>query len=448
MSVTPRTITLAAPPPRATATGGAPPGPPPRTGFDLFLKVETQARTAPAEGREAQTETPTGPVAPQQDATPAEAQPPAPAVAAPAPGEAPGAAEASPPLADEPPAPAPVLADQTSTTADGAPAPTAGPVLEGAGAEQTGVEAPVGSGGSSPTPEAPGPVLEGAGPGAGPAADPEAAATAAASRSDLDLEPAHAPTQPAARPAAAAQRADEATAPVDTPARPDQGRPAEQERAPGAPGRGVGLALGHERGAGHTGEHGGDGRAAAASAPAAPPGPAGPVHPAAAAPPPPAHGPAAPQAAGALAHPLSTQAHRVQALVELAVSRGAASAHLELHPAELGRVAVRLRSAAGGGLTAAMTVDRPEALQALQQAADQLRATLEERGVEVVRLEIGLSAQGRGDETKTGARSDGRDASGAPARRGGTDAATDHDHDDPPSRVRSLNPGALVDVRA
>jgi flagellar hook-length control protein FliK len=155
-----------------------------------------------------------------------------------------------------------------------------------------------------------------------------------------------------------------------------------------------------------------------------------------------------PQPTGPLTHPLSTQVHRVQALVELAVSRGAASANLELHPAELGRVSVRLRSVAGGGLTASMSVDRPEALQALQQAADQLRKTLEERGVEVVRLEIGLSAQARGDEAKTGAGSDGRDANGAGSRRGGTDAATDHDHDDAPSSVRPLNPGALIDVHA
>lgn len=456
MSVTPRTITPAAPPPRVAATGGAPPGPPPGTGFDLFLQVETQARTAPAEGREAQTETPTGPVTPQQDVAQEPAREPVVAPVAEVPADVPVTGETPAPVTEESPLPvdpALVLADQTSTTADGAPAPTAGPALEGAGTEQTGVEAPVPPGGSSPMPEAPEPVLEGAGPVAGPAVDPEAAATAAASASDPDVEPApgHAPAQaqaPARPVAAAPAEVAETPAADDAPARPEQGRPAEQERAANAPGRGIGLALGHERGAGHTGEPRGDGQPPAPGASTASPSqPAGQVQ-AAAPPVPPATGAAAPQASGALTHPLSTQLHRVQALVELAVSRGAASANLELYPAELGRVSVRLRSAAGGGLTAAMTVDRPEALQALQQSADQLRKALEERGVEVVRLEIGLSPEGRGDEARTGARSDGRDASGAGARRGGTDAATDHDHDDAPSRVRPLNPGALIDVQA
>lgn len=422
----------------------------------MFLKVETQARTAPAEGREAQTETPTGPVT-SQDAAAAQAQQDA---GTPAPGAEP---VAKVPAAVETPLPvdpAIVLADETSTTAEGAPAPMAGPALEGAGTEQTGVEAPVSPGGSSPMPEVAEPVLEGTGAVAGPAVDPEAAATAAASASDPDVEPApaQAPARPgqsaapSAEPAAvgaeeAPAHAEEAPAHAEKPARPDQGRPAEQERPAGAPGRGVSLALGHERGAGHGGEPSGDGQPAAPSTPAAHHAQAGHA-PAAASPAPVAQPAAMPQPAGALTHPLATQAHRVQALVELAVSRGAASAHLELYPAELGRVQLRMRSVAGGGLTASMTVDRPEALQALQQAADQLRRTLEERGVEVVRLEIGLSAQARGDEAKTGARSDGRDASGADARRGGTDAATDHDHDDVPSRMRPLNPGALIDVHA
>ncbi|MGK2937804.1 MAG: flagellar hook-length control protein FliK, partial [Solirubrobacteraceae bacterium] len=142
------------------------------------------------------------------------------------------------------------------------------------------------------------------------------------------------------------------------------------------------------------------------------------------------------------------QVQRMQALVDLAIQRGGiASANLELYPAELGKVQVRLRSGSGG-LSATMTVDRPEALQALQAAADQLRQSLEDQGVEIVRLDIGLSAQARDDEARTGARSDGRDSSGGTSRRGGTDAVTDHDHDDAPPTMRPLIPGALVDVRA
>lgn len=428
MSVTPRTITQATHgPPPVAASGGAPPGGPPGTGFDLFLMAEAQARTAPAEGRNSQTDATNGAVTEQDapqgtEATAQSAEVPAAAAEAPVISEEPVAV----PVAPEGEAP---LDPQTSTTTgDGTATPTA-PALEDAGAPQQGVEAPAAAeGGTSPTPEAEVPVLEGAGAEAGPAG-PEGAVTAAPSGSQTATD------EPEAPPVA--------ETPAEEPAKPGN-RP--DDRPADAPGRGHGHAYGHAEG---RGANAGDGQnpsqpaaaatpaaanaqAANAEAPVAPP----PVQPAAPATPAPAAGPL-----------LAPQVARAQALVELAMRRGQATANLELHPAELGKVQVRLRHGAAG-LTATMTVDRPEALQALQTAADQLRQSLADKGVEVVRLDIGLSAQARGDEAKTGARSDGRDASGGTSRRGGTDAVTDHDHDDAPSTVRSLTPGALVDVRA
>src|SRR3712207_8962035 len=50
----------------------------------------------------------------------------------------------------------------------------------------------------------------------------------------------------------------------------------------------------------------------------------------------------------------------------------------------------RLRSTAQG-LTAAIAADRPEALAALQQAGDDLRRSLEDRGVNVISIEVSLS---------------------------------------------------------
>ncbi|MBJ7519881.1 MAG: flagellar hook-length control protein FliK [Solirubrobacteraceae bacterium] len=432
MSVTPRTITQAThAPPRVAASGGAPPGGPPGTGFDLFLASETQARTAPAEGREAQTETPTGPVT-QQDAPQGEETAPAQpdAVADPS-AEAPATPQVSPTV-DESPL---VAEGQTSTTTGDAPASQTAAALEGVAA-QTGVEAPVVTGGSSPKPEAVVPALEGAGATAGPAGS-EIAAPAVTSEPKIAETP------------GATAAADGAEVPVEEQTAPAAGKgekPDAANRPADAPGRGNGHAFGHERGAQSGGDQG-QSQAAAAAAQAVANAEAANAN-ANAAPP-----PVMPAATPVTTLPptgplLSPQVHRMQALVELAVGRGQATANLELHPAELGTVQVRLRSVTGGGLTATMTVDRPEALQGLQAAADQLRQSLEDQGVEIVRLDIGLSAQARGDEARTGARSDGRDASGGTSRRGGMDAVTDHDHDDAPVTVRPLIPGALVDVRA
>lgn len=438
MSVTPRTIPPAThAPPSVARSGGPPPGAPPGTGFDEILALQSQARTAPAEGRTGQTDTPTGAVD-DQDATQRDAVP----------GEEPGtvsdpAAAVEPEVPTEAPVPTPDAAGasqvdiqvlpseaETSTTTTDPAATAAGspvPVLEGSGTAQPGVEAPATAitGASSPMPEAPVAVLEGTGTEAGPATGQEAAATVAASApepSETPASPAAATTSPGVDSAAAAKAGPkpEATA-TQRPAAGDQPK---------------------QQGGEQTGSSGQPATPAAAA-----PAPAPQAAPPAAAPP--AHAAAQPQTAAG-APMLPGTVHRMQALVDFAVRKGHAQAHLELHPAELGQVNVRLRSAAGGGLTATMTVDRPEALQALQAAADQLRQSLEDQGVEVARLDIGLSAQARGDEARTGAREDGRDASGGIARRRGTDAA-DPDHDDPdlaPATVRPLNPGALVDVQA
>lgn len=438
MSVTPRTIPPATHAPPSVARSGGPPGAPPGTGFDQILALQSQARTAPAEGRTGQTDTPTGAVddqdATQRDAVPGEepgtVSDPAAAVEPPAPVEAPAPTPAAD-TAGESQVDIPVLPSEaeTSTTTNDPAATAAGssvPVLEGSGTAQPGVEAPEPAitGASSPMPEAPVTVLEGTGTEAGPATGQEAAATVAASApepSETPASPAAATTSPGVDPAAAKAGSKPEAAASQQPAAGDQPKQqsGEQTGSPGQP------------------------ATPAASAPspapqAAPPATA-----------PPAHAAAQPQTAAGTPM-LPSTVHRMQALVDFAVRKGHAQAHLELHPAELGQVNVRLRSAAGGGLTATMTVDRPEALQALQVAADQLRQSLEDQGVEVARLDIGLSAQARGDEARTGAREDGRDASGGISRRRGTDAA-DPDHDDPdlaPATARPLNPGALVDVQA
>lgn len=433
MSVTPRTITQTTHgPPRVAPSGGAPPGGPPGTGFDLILQREAQARTAPAEGREAQTDTTNGAVteqdAPQTTETPAPGSTPAaevtePAAGVPATPEAPTVPQAEP-----------VLEGETSTTTTGdAPASPAVPALEGAETvPQQGVEAPAAPpGGTSPKPEVTVPALEGAGTVAGPAGS-ETAAPAETS----EPETATTPQQPAAPVAATEDDGKEPNPNANPPGKPEG--PRGPETAP------HGHAYGHDQN-GKRGDEQAANQPAAAATPAATNSQAANANPVASAP------PVQPAAVTPMPHTgplLAPQVQRMQALVDLAIQRGGtASANLELYPAELGKVQVRLRSGSGG-LSATMTVDRPDALQALQAAADQLRQSLEDQGVEIVRLDIGLSAQARGDEAKTGAHSDGRDASGGDSRRGGTDAVTDHDHDDAAPTMRPLIPGALVDVRA
>lgn len=434
MSVTPRTITQTTHgPPRVTPSGGAPPGGPPGTGFDLILQLEAQARTAPAEGREAQTDITKGAVteqdAPQTTETPAPGSTPAevtePAADVPATPEAPTAPQAEP-----------VLEGETSTTTTGdAPASPAVPALEGAETvPQQGVEAPAAPpGGTSPKPEVTVPALEGAGTVAGPAGSETAAPLATS-----EPETATTPQQPAA-PVAATEGDGKEPNPNANPSAP--GKPDGPRGPETAP---HGHANGHDQNGKRGDEQAAD-QPAAASTPAATNSQAAHANPVASPP------PVQPAVVTPMPHTgplLAPQVQRMQALVDLAIQRGGtASANLELYPAELGKVQVRLRSGSGG-LSATMTVDRPEALQALQAAADQLRQSLEDQGVEIVRLEIGLSAQARGDEAKTGARSDGRDASGGTTRRGGMDAVTDHDHDDAAPTMRPLIPGALVDVRA
>ncbi|MBJ7331964.1 MAG: flagellar hook-length control protein FliK, partial [Solirubrobacteraceae bacterium] len=279
-----------------------------------------------------------------------------------------------------------VVADEVSTglpsttTAD-AQASAIVPVLEGIGTAQPGVEAPAAVGGLSPTPEATVPVLEGSGTVAGPAVGSESTG------SEPPLATAPVLTDADSAPAIAAQAAEAEKLPGASGAKgTDAGTAGDQPKQQTAPASAP---------------------VAEAPAPVAPSGVGG-LATQAPAPQAPAL-PTAVQAAHGTSGPfLAAQILKVQTLIDLATRNGSASARIELHPEELGKVEVRLRSAAGGGLTASMTADRPEALQALAAAGDQLRKQLEDRGIDVLRLDINLSAEARG-EARTGARQDGTD---------------------------------------
>src|SRR5205085_6913357 len=96
----------------------------------------------------------------------------------------------------------------------------------------------------------------------------------------------------------------------------------------------------------------------------------------------PAQAPHAP-APTAAPSPLNTAqaVERIQAMVQLAHSRGSAQARIELHPAELGGVTIQLQ-VAHDGLRAHIAADRPEALPLLQKAAGDLQRSLGSRGID------------------------------------------------------------------
>ena len=159
-----------------------------------------------------------------------------------------------------------------------------------------------------------------------------------------------------------------------------------------------------------------------------------------------------PQAAPGLQ--LAATVERLRDLVQVASRNGAAHARLQLHPAEFGGIEVRLRSAANG-VTAKITADRPEAVQALQQAAVELRQSLQERGLTVLDVEVSLaSAEGSGAHdaaAQAGGSQSGLDSDSTSDDRRGMDAAPDiNDLDDPElgAAPRGDAGAVLVDVLA
>lgn len=141
-------------------------------------------------------------------------------------------------------------------------------------------------------------------------------------------------------------------------------------------------------------------------------------------------------------------AERVQELVRIATTRaGTARAVLQLRPAELGQVDVHLRTTRNG-LVATIAAHEQVGHDALQQAGNELRRTLEDKGVQLHSLDLQLGA-GQNGFTNQG---DAREASSG---RRGAGASHDLGSDDTPAEddltithAPSTPAGALVDVQA
>ncbi|MCD6727179.1 MAG: flagellar hook-length control protein FliK [Solirubrobacteraceae bacterium] len=137
----------------------------------------------------------------------------------------------------------------------------------------------------------------------------------------------------------------------------------------------------------------------------------------------------------------------IRLLIQAADQRGIARARIALRPQELGGVEVHLRHGADG-LTARLIVDSAQSATLIQQAADDLRRSLEQQGISVAGLEVSLSgerdaAAGAGAGAERDERHDGPGGAGAAHR--------PHDGDDDPhatTQTIELPGGALVDVLA
>ena len=74
-------------------------------------------------------------------------------------------------------------------------------------------------------------------------------------------------------------------------------------------------------------------------------------------------------------------AEQVAVHIQKAAAGGADRINIKLHPAELGRVDVRMETAENGSLRAVITVERPEALEFLQRDARGLERSLQDAGL-------------------------------------------------------------------
>jgi flagellar hook-length control protein FliK len=134
----------------------------------------------------------------------------------------------------------------------------------------------------------------------------------------------------------------------------------------------------------------------------------------------------------------------VRLTVQAANDRGVTRARIALRPEELGGVEVHLRHTAEG-LSARVVAEAPEAAHLLQQAAGELRRTLEQQGLNIVRIDVGTA----GDEAAgTGAGATGHERRDGRRPQGGDAGPADTDHQPTLDRTIELPNGALVDVLA
>jgi flagellar hook-length control protein FliK len=145
--------------------------------------------------------------------------------------------------------------------------------------------------------------------------------------------------------------------------------------------------------------------------------------------------------------PLYRAPHVAAAVIHLAQERGVTHARINLKPAELGGIEVRLHSTPQG-ISAHLIADSPEAARALSQASDDLRRQLEARDVTLLSLDVSTSGD---DRRETGFGGDATAGDGSTGGHGGRSAArgeSDQLAQTPLETTLVLPDGVLVDVLA
>jgi hypothetical protein len=99
--------------------------------------------------------------------------------------------------------------------------------------------------------------------------------------------------------------------------------------------------------------------------------------------------------------PLYRAVETTRTLLHVAAERGVTHARLNLKPAELGGIEVRLQSTPLG-VSAQLVADNPEAARMLTQASEDLRRQLAERDVTLLSLDVSTSSEQRHDNTAGG----------------------------------------------
>jgi len=128
---------------------------------------------------------------------------------------------------------------------------------------------------------------------------------------------------------------------------------------------------------------------------------------------------------------------------------GVSSARISLSPAELGGIKISL-SQTPAGLVARVVADHPEATQTLQQAAGDLKRTLESSGLPLLRLDISSS----GDQSLGSFRGSDQDGTNSGSGNHGAATGPDVTADDTSGTQSSneltiqLTSGSLVNVLA
>ena len=101
----------------------------------------------------------------------------------------------------------------------------------------------------------------------------------------------------------------------------------------------------------------------------------------------------------------------VKATFTAANQAGISSARISLSPESLGGIRISL-SQTPDGLIARVATDRPEAAQTLQQSAGDLKRSLEQSGMSLLRLDIGSSGE-QSLGSFAGSQSDGSSTGGS-----------------------------------